>query len=69
MIKRYCDQCGVHTLHDQEGFCTVCFPVERRLELLRESHPEVGDGDYANELLEDDGQPTKEHFLLGGDKS
>lgn len=36
----YCEQCGVHTLHD-DTLCTVCFPFERRLEILRQVGPEV----------------------------
>lgn len=58
MLQKYCEQCGIHTLHDDE-FCTVCYPFERRLTIVRESGPEVGDGDYANELEDDDPQPAR----------
>lgn len=42
MIRRYCHECGVYTEHQSE-MCTVCFPVERHLRLLREIAPEVAD--------------------------
>lgn len=51
MLLKYCDQCGIHTLHLDE-LCIVCYPVERTFELFRDSHPEVYEGE------EDEGTPS-----------
>lgn len=40
-LKR-CHECQRNTPHS-DGICLICFPTVRRLELLREIHPEVGD--------------------------
>lgn len=40
MLNMYCEQCGIHTSHD-DGICIVCVPIERKFELFRDSAPEV----------------------------
>lgn len=54
MMQRYCEQCGIHTLHDDE-LCTVCFPIERKFELFRDSGPEV----YEDEFVEGSPSPAR----------